>query len=98
MRRIKSDDLTNSYFITSADWEITVISTSFDKAVSVGLEKMFEKMGKNLKLSPAIIVVDMTNYSINFSEEHSKVYSTSMVLSDIGMHDLSKKFRKIIPE
>lgn len=98
MIRIKNDDISNSYFVTSADWEIVVISTSFDKATSKALEEMFKKMGKNLKLSPAIITVDMTNYSINFSENHSKVYSTSMVLSDIGMHDLSKKFKKILPE
>ncbi|MEE2975624.1 MAG: hypothetical protein VX343_04155 [Thermodesulfobacteriota bacterium] len=98
MNRIKEDDITNSYFITSANWEIVIISSSFDKAVSQALEKMFKEYGKFLQLSPAIIVIDMTNYSINFSEEHSKVYSTAMVLSDIGMHDLSKKFKKILPE
>ena len=97
MLRLKKDDLTNSYFISSANWEVTVVSTSFDKAVSIGLEKMFAKYGKTLSLSPAIIVVDMTNFCINFSDEHTKVYSTSMVLSDIGMHDLSTKFRKIVP-
>jgi hypothetical protein len=97
MLRLKKDDLTNSYFISSANWELTVISTSFDKAVSLGLEEMFKEYGKTLSLSPAIIVVDMTNFCINFSEDHAKVYSTSMVLSDIGMHDLSKKFKKIVP-
>jgi len=96
MQRIKKDDITNSYFITSANWEITVLSKSFDMAVSEGLEKMFLSEGKNLNLSPAIIVIDMTNFSINFSDEHSKVYSTSSVLSDIGMHDLAKKFKSII--
>lgn len=97
MQRIKKDDISNLYFITSANWEIVVIAKSFDVAVSSALEKMFKKMGKNLNLSPAIIAVDMTNYSINFSDEHSKVYSTAMVLSDIGMHDLSKKFKKLLP-
>lgn len=97
MLRLKKDDLTNSYFISSTNWEVTVVSTSFDKAVSLAMEKMFKEYGKTLSLSPAIIVVDMTNFCINFSDEHTKVYSTSMVLSDIGMHDLAKKFRKIVP-
>lgn len=97
MLRLKNDDLTNSYFISSANWEVTVISTSFDKAVSIGLEKMFQKFGKTLSLSPAIIVVDMTNFCVNFSDEHTKVFSTSMVLSDIGMHELSRKFKSIVP-
>lgn len=98
MQRVKKDDITNSYFVTSANWEITVLSKSFDRAVSTGLERMFASEGKSLNLSPAIIVIDMTNYSINFSDEHSKVYSTSSVLSDIGMHDLAKKFKSIVEE
>ena len=97
MLRLKQDDLTNSYFVTSANWEVLVISTSFDKAASLALEKMYDEYGKSLSLSPAIIIVDMTNFCINFSENHTKVYSTSMVLSDIGMHELSKKFKAIIP-
>lgn len=97
MLRLKKDDLTNSYFITSANWELTVVSTSFDKAASMALEKMYEKYGKALSLSPAIIVVDMTNFCINFSDDHTKVFSTSMVLSDIGMHELSRKFKTIVP-
>lgn len=98
MDRIKLDDISNTYFITSANWELTQIAKSFDDAVSIGLEKMFNKHGKELCLSPAIIVVDLTNYVINFSDDHTKVYSTALVLSDIGMHDLSKKFKKIIPD
>jgi hypothetical protein len=98
MLRIKEDDISNTYFVTSADWEACVISTSFDKAVSKALSELFKEYGKSLKLSPAIIVVDTTNYCINFSEDHSKVFSTSMVLSDIGEHSLAKKFKKIIPD
>tara|TARA_A100001011_G_C14002885_1_gene712182 strand:- start:418 stop:717 length:300 start_codon:yes stop_codon:yes gene_type:complete len=98
MLRIKEDDISNMYFVTSADWEACVVSTSFDKAVSKALSKLFKEYGKNLKLSPAIIVVDTTNYCINFSEDHTKVFSTSMVLSDIGEHSLAKKFKKIVPD
>lgn len=96
MMRIRKDDFTNMYFVTSADWETTIVAKSFDEAASKSLISLFEEYGKSLSLSPAIIVVDMTNYSLNFSEAHSKIYSTSMILSDIGMHDLSKKFKNII--
>jgi hypothetical protein len=98
MLRIKNDDITNCYFITSANWEIVIVSTSFDKAVSTALSKLFETYGKELNLSPAIIAVDTTNYCINFSDDHTKVFSTAMVLSDIGKHDLARKFKKIVPD
>jgi hypothetical protein len=98
MFRIKTDDITNSYFVTSANWEIVVISTSFDKAVSTALSKLLDKYGKTLTLSPAIIAVDVTNYCINFSDDHTKVFSTAMILSDIGLHDLARKFKKIVPD
>ena len=98
MLRIKKDDISNTYFVTSADWEACVISTSFDNAVSKALSELLMEYGRNLKLSPAIIVVDATNYCVSFSDDHTKVFSTSMVLSDIGEHDLAKKFKKIVPD
>jgi len=90
-----SNDSLRTYFITSADWESVVSSGSFEEAASQALTEAFESLGKNLKLSPAIITVDMTNFSLNFSEKHTKVFNTSAVLADIGKHDLSKKFKNI---
>ena len=98
MIRIVNNDLSNMYFVTSANWEFCCESTSFIDAASLGLKSMFEKLGKNVNLSPAIIVINMSAYSVNFSDTHSKVFSTSEILSNLGMHDLAKKIKSILPE
>lgn len=95
-QRIIENDIESMYHISSANWESIIIETSHDKAVSKCMEDMFDIYGQNLNISPAIISVDMTRFSLNFNEDHTKIYSTSMVLSDIGKHDLAKKFKKIM--
>ena len=94
--RIVENDIESMYHISSANWESVVLDTSHDRAVSKCMEDMFSIYGNDLNISPAIISVDMTRFALNFSEDHTKVYSTSMVLSDIGKHDLAKKFKKIM--
>ena len=96
MFRIIEKDYLNQYFVTSSNWENTILASSSSEAVSRSLEIAFDQQGDRLLLSPAIIVVDMTNFCLNFSEDHTKVYSTELILHDIGRHDLAKKFKKII--
>lgn len=92
----KHKDFHNSYYVSSADWEALVSSSSFDEAVSIGLEEAFGEYGENLNLSPAIICIDLTNFSENFDENNYKIYSTIMILSNIGRHDLAKKLKVIL--
>lgn len=93
--RIISNDIESSYHVSSANWECNIVERSHDKAVSRALENMFDLYGQNLNISPAIISIDLTRFSIDFNEDHTKIYSTAMVLSDIGKHDLAKKLKKI---
>lgn len=97
MFRIVKNDIKDFYFVTSADWEFSCESSSFNEAASTALTSMLNSFKKDLNLSPAIIVVNMSKYCVNFSESHSKVFSTSSVLSDIGMHELAKKIKTIMP-
>jgi len=96
MFRLNDSDLEKSFFVTSANWECFTVANTFDSAASKGLETAFANEGLRLSLSPAIIVIDVTSFSLNFNDEYTKVYSTEMVLHDIGKHDLAKKFKKII--
>ena len=86
----------DTYFIKSADWEYVIESSSHNEAGSKALEKMFDVEGKNLKLSPVILSLNCTKYCEDLSEDNYQLLSTSMILSNIGMHDLSKKFKKLI--
>lgn len=96
MIRYQSDDFKSLYYITSADWEVVIEASSFNTAASRGLEEVYEDQGVMLKLSPAIIVIDLTGFSSNFNDDYTKIFSTSLVLSDIGLHELARKFKKII--
>jgi len=98
MFRVKSDDISILYYVTSSDWESIVISTSFERAASVAFEEVYDELGNKMNLSPAVIVVDLSNFCLTFSEDHAKVFATSMILADVGLHDLAKKFKNIIPE
>jgi hypothetical protein len=95
MIKLRESDIKQTYFITSADWESVVESTSFDNAVSSSLEEAFNIIGEDLNLSTAIIVVDMTNFCLNFNETHTKVFSTPEVLANIGKHNLAKTFKNM---
>jgi hypothetical protein len=95
--RLITNDFENLYFITSANWEVSVVASNHEEAASKALELMLDNEGANLKLSPAIISLNCSKFCINFNQDHSKILSTPYILSNIGRHDLSKKFKKIIP-
>lgn len=94
---IKQDkDFNSTYYVSSGEWESIVRSPSFDEAASLGLEEAFEEYGENLKLSPAILCLNLSNFFEKFGDHNSKIYSTTMVLSNIGKHDLAKKLKLIL--
>ena len=95
MFKLSENDFERTYYITSADWEAVVSSPSSEEASASALREAFMNEGDNLKLSPAIIVIDMTSFSLNFNNDHARVFKTSAVLADIGKHELSKKFKNI---
>jgi len=96
--RLINNDFENSYFITSSNWECTTVATNHEEAASSCLEKMLKKYGDNLQLSPAIISINCTGYSLNFHQDHANILSTAFILSNIGRHDLAKKLNKILPK
>ena len=98
MFRIKTEDVSNLYYVTSSDWESIIVSTSAEKAATEAFEEVYAELEEHTNLSPSIIVVDLTNFSLTFSEEHAKIFPTTLILSDAGLHNLAHKFKKIIPE
>jgi len=79
MFRIKNDDISILYYVTSSDWESIIISTSFEKAASMAFEEVYNELGDKMNLSPAVIVVDLSNFCLTFSEDHAKELTTSMI-------------------
>ena len=97
MFRFKEDDISNIYYVTAADWESIIISTNYEKAAVAAFEEIYDKLGEDMNLSPAVIVVNVTGFSETISEDNAKILPTGMILSDMGLHDLAKKLKKIIP-
>lgn len=80
------------FYVSSAGYEAAIRSTNPTEAASVFLEAALDKFGKNLKLSPTIVVFRASDafYELTDLEEYCSYISTSQVLANIGKYNLSK--------
>ena len=95
---IRNTDNSNSiFYISCADWECVLVSDDPDEAAAIAMERANKKYGKYLNLSPTIKVVNV-NYAIDKMEilDDILVMYTPNVLANAGLHDLAKKYKKII--
>tara|TARA_Y100000356_G_C11225102_1_gene271492 strand:- start:51 stop:314 length:264 start_codon:yes stop_codon:yes gene_type:complete len=66
-------------------------------AAAISIEKAHDEYGKNLCLSPSMIVMDISLASKELDAvESTHVIYTPTVLADAGMHSLSKKYSKVL--
>jgi hypothetical protein len=88
---------TQIFFVTCANWESVVAASDESDAAAISIEKASLEYGKDLNLSPTLCVM---NISKSFKEvkflDDTYTFLTPDVLADAGMHDLSKKYSKII--
>lgn len=76
------------YFrVSCSDWENIVVAKDFSDAANLGLKEMLEKFKKNLNLSFTIVVAKILE-----NEILTEFFYTPKVLSDIGLHKLSKEY------
>ena len=66
------------------------------EAATVAFERAYERFGKNIKVSPNILVIDLCKVIDGQCEDSMKLMDTPTVLADAGLHQLSKQFKKII--
>lgn len=93
----KTDSSNSIFYISCADWECVLVSDDPDEAAAIAMERANRKYGKYLNLSPTIKVVNV-NYAIDKMEilDDILVMYTPNVLANAGLHDLAKKYKKII--
>lgn len=93
----KTDNSNSIFYISCADWECVLVSDDPDEAAAIAMERANKKYGKYLNLSPTIKVVNV-NYAIDKMEilDDILVMYTPNVLANAGLHDLAKKYKKII--
>lgn len=85
------------YYVTCADWETIAISSSHDDAATIAVEEIFKKRGKQMVLAPHIATVDMKSTVDQFDlDNNCEFHDTVRILSNAGLHESAKKYRKII--
>lgn len=93
----KSDKEKSIFMVVSADWECINEAKSPEEAASLAVEEVYAKYEKNLNLSPTITTYNVSS-ALNGENLFETIIShyTPMVLSDIGMHELSKKYKNVL--
>ena len=93
----KSTSNKTLFYVVCADWESIVEAKDFEDAAALAIEKASEEYGRNLCLAPSMTAVDMNfMYDSLDAVEATNILYTPKVLANAGMHDLSKKYAKVI--
>jgi hypothetical protein len=84
------------FYVQGAGWDTLIEESSATSAATKAFEGAYIEYGKNIKVSPSIIVVDLCKTIEGNCDESLKILDTPSVLADAGLHQLSKQFKKII--
>ena len=84
------------FYVQGAGWDMLVEEGSAVSAATSAFEIAYEEFGKNIKISPSIIVIDLCKVVDGFCDDSVSLLDTTSVLADAGLHNLSKQFKKII--
>lgn len=95
-RNTEREKTKKTYLVTSGNWEITIKAETVLEAATQAVSLAYEG-DKDMKISPTIMVTDLSEYSGSESniESCSFCYSPK-ILSNAGLHDLSKDLDQII--
>ena len=93
----KSDRKDTLFYVVCADWESIITARDENDAAAFAIEEAHNEYGKNLCLAPSMTVIDMDfMYSSLDAVEATNILYTPKVLANAGMHDLSRKYAKVI--
>lgn len=84
------------FYVQGPGWDMIVEDSSPVSAATAAFEEAYEKFGKDIKVSPNIIVVDLCKVIDGDCDNSLKLMETTSVLADAGLHQLAKQFKKII--
>jgi ribosomal protein L20A (L18A) len=84
------------FYVQGAGWDMLVEESSAISAATSAFEAAYSEFGKNIKVSPSIIVIDLCKTVDGDCEGSVSLIETASVLADAGLHQLSKQFKKII--
>ena len=93
----KSDRENTLFYVVCADWESIVTANDESDAAAISIEEAHREYGKDLCLAPSMTVMNMDfMYDSLDAVEATNILYTPKVLANAGMHDLSRKYAKVI--
>tara|TARA_Y100000310_G_C20342638_1_gene650527 strand:- start:364 stop:678 length:315 start_codon:yes stop_codon:yes gene_type:complete len=93
----KADSEGKVFYVVCADWEVCLVAKDQEEAAALSIEESYRKYGKNMCISPTISVMDLSELHTTFDAvDHIHLLYTPEVLANAGLHELSKKFKKLI--
>lgn len=80
-----------------ADWECVIKASDAEEASCKALEEASRAYGKDMNLSPAIGIIDVSKIYSNMScpDDIYFIY-TPKALANAGLHDLASKYENVI--
>ena len=95
-RNIDKEKSIKTYFVNSANWEYCVKADNPQEAATLAVKDIYRN-DNQMKISPTIMVSDLSKFSESnqFIEDCIFCYSPK-ILSNAGLHDLSRDLEGII--
>jgi hypothetical protein len=87
------NQITQKFFVSSADWEIVVDHTNHKKAVLSAMIMAFKKFGKNLLVSTVIMVRDEESMLLD-DVTKAEFFATHKIFKSLGLKKLSQNFKE----
>jgi len=84
---------TNTFFVSSANWELAVDHTNHEDAAVSAIIMALKKFGENLLMSTVIMVCD-EEAQISNDITKAEFFATHEIFKKIGLNSLSHSFQE----
>ena len=86
----------NIFAISCADWEMVVKAANSEEACTKALERMLNEFGKSVKISPAMLALNFSEFSMDLNAgDATRMVSSASILANAGHHDWAKTLNNL---
>tara|TARA_Y100000592_G_C5482355_1_gene326438 strand:- start:5860 stop:6162 length:303 start_codon:yes stop_codon:yes gene_type:complete len=86
-----------SFFVSCANWEVVLQACSHEDAATLAVDEVHKEISERMMLAPYITTVNLSEVSKQFDLDIcSEMHDTIKILSNAGLHESARKYKKII--
>ena len=87
----------NKYIVSCANWQLMSSGDSAEDASTRAFERMMEREGKKLKVSPVMETLCLSDVEEDFDlEQYKEFVFCPSIMANAGYHDSAKTFSTLI--